>query len=59
MNSIAILPEFVMHLLQHNNTKKQITKIKENIKTNSDVNNLKNMENIENITKDLSNNKIS
>jgi hypothetical protein len=56
MNSIAILPEFVMHLLQHNNTKKQITKIKENIKTKSHLSNLKN---IENITKDLSNNKIS
>jgi hypothetical protein len=28
MNLIAILPEYVMHLLQHNNTKKQLTKIK-------------------------------
>jgi hypothetical protein len=55
MNSIAILPEFVMHLLQHNNTKKQITKIKENIKPKSDLTNIKKVENIT----DLSNNKIS
>ena len=34
MNNIAILPEFLMHILQHNNTKKQITKIKENIYPN-------------------------
>ena len=55
MNSIAILPEFVMHLLQHNNTKKQITKVKENIKTKIDTSNLSK---IEKNSIDLSNNKI-
>tara|TARA_Y100000389_G_scaffold92317_1_gene88994 strand:+ start:8992 stop:9903 length:912 start_codon:yes stop_codon:yes gene_type:complete len=33
MNLVAILPEYTMHILQHNNTKKQVTKIKKIINT--------------------------
>ena len=34
MNLLAISPEFIMHFLQNNNTKKQITKIKKIVKNN-------------------------